>query len=994
MSYKMTSRLGYFLLRLICVGVFFVGAMGEARSSEDCGAACVFAGPRMASVETSESELLGPLLSGLLGTDVDVSVLDWNAIAGANVGLLDVLGTGDLSVSNPGQLVDVDVTLLELVEASIDAAEADNNTAAVSALNALRLPIGELQGTIRLADLITLGLPEGALADIELSALDLIGGAIQLYNYENIATTTQPIALDSPLLQQLGIGGAELLLQVVEPPHFECGGAGAKFHTSTVRAKLSLNLANMALDTAVLDSLLGPLVGGLIRTDITLGNFDIYFEFGRVDGKVVSADPETKTASVILLPSAVDLFLGSIDDAIFFNRERAILQSDVDYGQVGQIKVSTLGGLVSETLGIGVKSFAQSAPGTSKTLFFSPPYPQRQSFGDGASSFSELIGTLARNLDIQIEDSLSLPLAPLVDTVIEPVVGDLVGGLLVDAVSPVLDLTVDPLLGFFGVGIGEAEASISGVTSICVERSDCPISGLAPDGTNNAAYGSPTHLIYDTLFMGFSPPDEDTAPRANADATGDDETGSDDEDGVEVSTLKTGSVTEIGITLHESGGQSGFLQGWIDWNGDGRFTEDERIAKDLTLPGGGVLNLSVTVPDSARPGNSFARFRWSTQTGLDPVSAAADGEVEDIQVAIKTGDVSQLRGQVIEDNGSGDGVALDAQLNGEETGIGGVTVLLETPDSQILSSVQTDDLGNWAVSLPDSYEGPLIARIIPQGGMLAVSQSAPTASPGTPSENGSISFSTDDVQSMSDITFGLIEEPRLYHDGQAFVEAGQVAVLFHDYVAGATSEVTLFVEGVPDDIATVSLFRDPDCNGTLTTPILGLIATTADERLCFGARMSTSSGLPPGQRVTFDVVALTRFSGGAEHVARNTDVVLIASQDGGIVLEKTVENLTKGTEETRANFAAPGDVIMYRLKLTHTGLSPVEDVEVSDVTPPHTALDRVMSQTVSMADGSECTLVFPENPAVGYRGSLRWFCEGGVSPGTQVELTFSVRISP
>lgn len=169
---------------------------------------------------------------------------------------------------------------------------------------------------------------------------------------------------------------------------------------------------------------------------------------------------------------------------------------------------------------------------------------------------------------------------------------------------------------------------------------------------------------------------------------------------------------------------------------------------------------------------------------------------------------------------------------------------------------------------------------------------------------------------------------------------------------------------------------------------------TADERFCFGARVSTSSGLSPGQRITYDVVAVTRFSGGAEHVARNTDVVTIGRRDGGIVLEKTVENLTKGTKETRANFAAPGDVIVYRLKLRHTGLSPVEDVQVSDVTPPHTALENVVSQTVLMADGSECTLRIPETPSTGYRGSLRWFCEGEISPGAQVELTFSVRILP
>ncbi|KMK63812.1 hypothetical protein [Puniceibacterium sp. IMCC21224] len=180
----------------------------------------------MASVESSESELLGPILSGLLGTDVGLSVLDWNAMAGANIDLLGLLGENgqDVTVSDPGQIANVDLTLLDLVQASAAVAEADGDTALVNALNALSVPIAELNQTINLADLITIGLPQGSLATLELNALDLIGGAIQLYNYENVVTTTQPIALNNAILEQFGIGGAEILLQVVEPPHFECGG--------------------------------------------------------------------------------------------------------------------------------------------------------------------------------------------------------------------------------------------------------------------------------------------------------------------------------------------------------------------------------------------------------------------------------------------------------------------------------------------------------------------------------------------------------------------------------------------------------------------------------------------------------------------------------------------------------------------------------------------------------------------------------------------------
>ncbi|WP_047998511.1 GEVED domain-containing protein [Puniceibacterium sp. IMCC21224] len=395
-----------------------------------------------------------------------------------------------------------------------------------------------------------------------------------------------------------------------------------------------MDLADIELDTAVLDGALGALVGGLIATDVTLGDVDLYFEFGRVDGTILSADPATKTASVILAPSAIDLFLGGIDDAIFFNRDRPIAQSDVDFATVAELDVSLFGGLVQESAGVRVKSFAQSAPQTSETLFFSPPYPQRQAIGDGASSFSDLIGTLAENLDVEVEDSLGNLVGPLIDTTIEPLVGDLVGGLLVDAISPILDLTVDPLLGFFGVGIGEAEASISGVTSICTDYADCPVSGPAPDGTATANYGSPYHLIYETLFMGSAVPDTESAPQTNATATGDDESGIDDEDGVVLPPLPVGTTQTVEISVSETGGEAGYLQAWIDWNGDGTFGAGEQIANDVTSNGAGVISLSVVVPPNARPGASFARFRWSTQADLDPIEIAPDGEVEDHAVAL------------------------------------------------------------------------------------------------------------------------------------------------------------------------------------------------------------------------------------------------------------------------------------------------------------------------------------------------------------------------
>ena len=48
----------------------------------------------------------------------------------------------------------------------------------------------------------------------------------------------------------------------------------------------------------------------------------------------------------------------------------------------------------------------------------------------------------------------------------------------------------------------------------------------------------------------------------------------------------------------------------------------------------GINNLSVSVPGGAATGNTFARFRCSTQSGLAPTGLATDGEVEDYRVSV------------------------------------------------------------------------------------------------------------------------------------------------------------------------------------------------------------------------------------------------------------------------------------------------------------------------------------------------------------------------
>lgn len=970
----------------------------SVQAQEACGAACVFAGPRLASVQTSEAELLGPILSGLLGTDLSLSVLDWNALAGAEIDLLGLLGENgqDVTVSDPEQVANVDLTILELVQASAAVAEADGDTALVNALNVLSVPVADLNQTINLANLITIGLPQGSLANLELNALDLIGGAIQLYNYENVVTTPEPVALQSDVLQQFGIGGAEILLQVVEPPHFECGSVGTQFHTSAVRAKLTLDLADMALDSTLLDSALGGL-GGLTATDIAIGDLDLYFEFGRVEGTILSADPATKTASVMLAPSAVDVFLGEIDDAIFFNRTRPIAPSDVGYATVGQVDISLLGGAVRESAGIRVKSLSKSGSQPSETLVFSPPYPQRQAISSGASSFADLIGALADNLDVQVEDSLGNLVGPLVDTTVEPLVGDLIGGLLVDAVSPILDLTVNPLLGFFGIGIGEADASVTGVTSICTDYADCPTSGLAPDGSATASYGAPYHFIYETLFLGSAVPDAETGHQGNATASGDDEKGNDDEDGVVVPPLPSGTIQTVEITVRETGGDVGYLQAWIDWDGDGTFEANEQIASDVTSGGVGVISLSVAVPPTARPGNSFARFRWSTQSGLNPIEIAPDGEVEDYAVVLSGPSHPRLSGNVIADTGAGNGIPHDGSLNGGELGLGEISVRVETPDAELIALALTDDLGGWSVSLPAGFDGPVVVSVVPPNGMVTISEStagSPAIIPSSPND-GQILLDLSADSIVSNLTLGVVPLPRLAEDSVVYAQSGQIALLPHDYVAGSAGSVSFSVENLTlpaEGGASVALFHDENCDGATGAIMSAPFVVEADERICILSRVATGSGLPDGAAITYQLIATTTLAGDSVVVQTDNMDRVIIGRNGGIVLEKTVENLTRMTGEGHSNKGGPGDLLLYRIRIVNTGAAPVRGVKVHDHTPPYTSLEGEITQAVTINSGAECALALPDTVTAGYVGGIRWECDGEVLPGSTAAFEFRIRI--
>ena len=106
--------------------------------------------------------------------------------------------------------------------------------------------------------------------------------------------------------------------------------------------------------------------------------------------------------------------------------------------------------------------------------------------------------------------------------------------------------------------------------------------------------------------------------------------------------LIQGQTVTIPFVVHNTTGQQAYLNAWIDFNGDGQWSDSEQIAGtpnswmtwNFYKVSNGVNYLTFTVPADATLGQTFARFRLSLQGSLLPTGGATDGEVEDYQVTI------------------------------------------------------------------------------------------------------------------------------------------------------------------------------------------------------------------------------------------------------------------------------------------------------------------------------------------------------------------------
>lgn len=417
--------------------------------------ACISAGPRLASVDSTQGALLNPLLGGLLGSSLNLSVADWNTLAQGDVRLLDFLTALKVSanVSSPVQALGATVTLGQVAAALNVAAQAQAKTSLSGALQAIAAPLAGSGATVRVGDLLKLTADTGALGGSTVNALDMLTGLIQLYNHRNVLTTPQPVGISGGVLGMLGVlNSVQLYAQMVEPPVYVCGPAGTQFHTAALRLKLKLDLVTLSPVTDLLMAL-----PGITNARLGIARLDVYAEVARGEGSLAAVEALTRSVTLQVSPGVADLYIGSIPDSVFFNRSRVLNpDTDLDYGTIGALELNEL------KVGLEVKSSTRGDAPFANTVVLSGAFPQSRTVGSSALFASNLVSRLVGNLSLRTTPNLGV-----LDVLVLPVLKLVVGGVLAPVLSPVLTGVADPLLHLLGIGLGEMTVTVHGICQAC-----------------------------------------------------------------------------------------------------------------------------------------------------------------------------------------------------------------------------------------------------------------------------------------------------------------------------------------------------------------------------------------------------------------------------------------------------------------------------------------------------------------------------------------------
>ena len=376
--------------------------------------------------------VLNAVLGGLLGANISLSVMDYQALAGANIDMFafaNALATRlNLTAVTYSDLANMQVASPTVLSALADVAGAS----ALVANDIKQLSTLAPSSTIQIGKLISFG-DYGSLQvgspepiTVKADALDLVSAIAQIANGQHQVQTALNVNLPP-------VAAATLQLTVGERPvnsgFVSVGSAGATVHTAQTRLYLNLQITQLGSSSLV--------------------NLPLYLELAAGSASLTavgcSANPTQQTATLAVTPAVVNAWIGNVTAS--------------DMTNYSVEPTPTAANLVN-LLGIGAVTGRANATITnlsSTTMTFN--YDDISNGVRKTTSTTDYISSLLYNLFANLQ--LSVNLLGL-NVTAPPAASALLGTTLAAATAPI-DQILSQLLTSLGLSLGNAYTQVSGV---------------------------------------------------------------------------------------------------------------------------------------------------------------------------------------------------------------------------------------------------------------------------------------------------------------------------------------------------------------------------------------------------------------------------------------------------------------------------------------------------------------------------------------------------
>ncbi len=399
--------------------------------------------------------LANALLGALLGGNINLNVMDYRALAAADVSVLSFL----------------DALAIRTNATALTYSDLLSTTATVGQIAAAMADVPGLDSVSRIA-LQTLGAQSSASLLVSLNTLIDLGSVGQLgigqrpagldiaANVLSMLTASAAIAngdnmVDANLGGMLpGLGGLKLKIAIGEPPQrspwLAVGEEGTVVRTAQTRVSLVASVSPLSSN----------LGGGIHLISIHL---PLHVEVAYAEARLKSIEcptgrPESLRVTIDTTPGIAELYIAEAYGSGFadFTRKmmfRAVAIADVSLNILFVIKLDLL----------KIKGFAHAMMGNDVAIpltFTQSDIAAKKTKTATASNYtSSLTSTLIDDLKLSVEPlGLPIDIGWLLGVVKPPV------QLALGAVTPVLDKLLYNLLGMLGISLGQADVRVTGAT--------------------------------------------------------------------------------------------------------------------------------------------------------------------------------------------------------------------------------------------------------------------------------------------------------------------------------------------------------------------------------------------------------------------------------------------------------------------------------------------------------------------------------------------------